>query len=320
LNYWRRIFRAYLTAPNSQLTFWHDAPRVHEGFQPGVLGQYYQTFFEKADYPGPFDAAGIPMLNYHGVIGLQYNPIAIAQYGLGNYNLFLAGQDAERRRKFLLSADWLVENLQPNAFGLSVWNHNFDFEYRDTLRSPWYSGLAQGQGISLLVRAARHTGDSRYMVAAGEAFESLTRPVKSGGVLYLGEPPDVWIEEYLVDPPTHILNGMIWAGWGVYDYSLATGDERARLLFEQVLDTLERNLSRYDTGFWSLYEQSGTRWRMIASPFYHSLHVMQLRVLYRLSGRQVFQDYADRWAAYRENRFYRLRALLQKSAFKLLYY
>jgi heparosan-N-sulfate-glucuronate 5-epimerase len=320
IDYWHRTFRAYLTGSNSQLTFWHDATRVNESFQPGVLGQYYQTFFEKADYPGPFDAAGIPMLNYHGAIGLQYNPIAIAQYGLGNYNLFLATRDADRQRKFLLAADWLVENLQLNAFGLRVWSHNFDFEYRDTLRAPWYSGLAQGQGISLLVRAARESPGSRYLEAAHSAFEPLNRSVQEGGVLYLGQLPDVWIEEYLVDPPTHVLNGMIWAGWGVYDYALATGDARAQRLVEQVLDTLQRSLPRYDTGFWSLYEQSGTRWRMIASPFYHALHVVQLRVLHLLSGRQVFQDYADRWAAYQENRFYRMRALLQKSAFKLLFY
>ena len=46
-------------------------------------------FFEKADYVGPHDADGIPLLDYHGNIGLQYNPIAISQWGLGNFNLFL---------------------------------------------------------------------------------------------------------------------------------------------------------------------------------------------------------------------------------------
>ncbi len=39
----------------------------------------------------PYDASGIPQLDYHGHIGLQYNPIAIAQFGLGNYNLWKTG-------------------------------------------------------------------------------------------------------------------------------------------------------------------------------------------------------------------------------------
>ena len=72
----------------SHLTFWHESPQENLNARPGELGEYYMTFAEKADYSGAYDSAGIPLLDYHGKIGLQYNPIAIAQYGLGNYNLF----------------------------------------------------------------------------------------------------------------------------------------------------------------------------------------------------------------------------------------
>ena len=75
-------------------------------------------FAEKADYAGLYDARGIPMLDYHGEIGAQYNPIAIAQYGLGNYNLFSKNQSPERRTRFLSAADWMVENLEQNADGV----------------------------------------------------------------------------------------------------------------------------------------------------------------------------------------------------------
>jgi hypothetical protein len=54
-------------------------------------------FEEKADYPGHYDAGGIPMLDYHGQIGLQYNPIASAQWGLGNYNLFLPSENSQHK-------------------------------------------------------------------------------------------------------------------------------------------------------------------------------------------------------------------------------
>ena len=100
---------------------------------------------EKAAYAGPYDAAGIPLLNYHGKIGLQYNPIAISQWGLGNFNLFLRSRDAECRRKALAAANWLVKHWQANSFDVPVWNHLFDWEYRTPLKAPWYSGLAQGQ-------------------------------------------------------------------------------------------------------------------------------------------------------------------------------
>ena len=243
-------------------------------------------FTEKANYKGAYDASGIPQLDYHGRIGLQYNPIAIAQYGLGNYNLWLSTSDPDRRKKFFLVADWLVSNLEQNSHGLSVWNHHFNWEYRDTLQAPWYSGLAQGQGISLLVRAHKESNDSRYLEAAHRAFASFQHSITDGGVAFTDDSGDLWFEEYIVSPPTHILNGFIWALWGVHDYFLATRDESAQELFERGVRTLLHNLGRYDLGFWSLYEQSGTRLPMVASRFYHQLHIVQLRVMYPPHGRK----------------------------------
>ena len=320
LNYYRRIISAYLLGGKSHLTFWHEKPEENLNANPGELGEYYMLFAEKANYDGAYDRAGIPQLDYRGKIGRQYNPIAIAQYGLGNYNLFRRTGDADRRDKFLRVADWLVQHLEPNAQGVAVWNHYFDWEYRDTLRAPWYSALAQGQGISVLVRAHNESGDSRYLDAAQRALASFFKPVTEGGVAFTDEHGDVWFEEYVVSPPTHILNGFIWAAWGVYDYFLATRDSSAQELFGRAVLTLERNLDRYDLGFWSLYEQSGTRLPMVASPFYHQLHIVQLRVMHRLTGEDKFRRVADRWERYSRSRSKRTRALCYKSAFKLCYY
>ena len=238
-------------------------------------------FAKKADYSGHYDSAGIPMLDYHGQIGLQYNPIAIAQWGLGNYNLFCRTQNDEQKKKFLTASDWLCEQQEKNSSGIWVWNHHFDWEYRSPLKAPWHSALAQGQGISLLVRAYRSTGAVAYFEAAERAFASFLKSTHEGGVAFTDERGNLWFEEYIVSPPTHILNGFIWAAWGVYDYFLITRSQSARNLFEQAVLTLRANLDRYDLGFWSLYEQSNTLLPMVASPFYHRLHVVQLRVMHR---------------------------------------
>lgn len=320
LTYYRRIFSAYLTGTKSHLTFWHGDSEVNDEFEPGELGQYYMPFVAKADYTGHYDDQGIPMLNYRGAVGLQYNPIAIAQYGLGNYNLCRRSGDPGRRRKFLTAADWLVENLEQNSKGLWVWNHHFDWEYRDMLKAPWYSALAQAQGISLLVRAHLTTEKDSYLETAERAFGSFLVSVDAGGVTYIDEEGCTWFEEAIVDPPTHILNGFLWASWGVYDYFLHTDSEDARWLFAEAVETLQKNLSRFDAGFWSLYEQSGTWMKMLASPFYHRLHIVQLRVMYRLTGKPIFADYANRWNAYRCNVLKRNLALGYKALFKLIYY
>jgi len=320
LQYYRRIARAYLLPGQSQLTFWHETPELNPHLRTDRLGEYYMLFAAKADYSGRHDVNGIPMLDYHGKIGQQYNPIAVAQWGLGNYNLLRQTGHPTRRDKVVRCADWLLTALDQNSSGVWVWSHHFDWEYRDTLRAPWYSGLAQGQAISLLLRAHLETGNANYLGAARDAFKAFERAVDDGGVAFTDVRGDWWIEEYIVRPPTHILNGFIWALWGVYDMFLVTGENAHRVLYERGVKTLERNLQAYDTGFWSRYEQSGTRLKMLASPFYHRLHIVQLRVMHRLTGLEVFGKLADRWERYRASRLNRTRAILYKGAFKLLYY
>ena len=284
------------------------------------LGEYYMPFSEKANYAGPFDSGNIPLIDYRGRIGLQYNPIAIAQWGLGNYNLFVRDGSDACKAKFLAASDWLCDHLEKNSSGIWVWNHQFDWEYRSLLAAPWYSALAQGQGISLLVRAHKETGLEKYVDAATRAFQSFLTPVDDGGITFTDRCGNIWFEEYVVNPPTHILNGFIWSAWGVLDYLLATGSKQAEELFESAVRTLRINLDTYDLGFWSLYEESGTFMPMVASPFYHRLHIVQLRIMHRMTGEAVFEKIADRWESYAGSRTKRTRALCYKSVFKLCYY
>ncbi len=155
---------------------------------------------------------------------------------------------------------------------------------------------------------------------AAKTFETFCVSVDDGGVVYSDEAGGTWFEETIVDPPTHILNGFMWAAWGVYDYSLHTGDDRAGKLWQDAVDTLLTNLELFDTGYWSLYEQSGKRMSMLASGFYHSLHIVQLRVMHLLTGETAFLERAERWAGYSGSLVKRWRAFAHKAIFKVLYY
>jgi hypothetical protein len=310
----------YLFRTNSPLAFWYEIPTINEhAFQPGSTA-YFMTFDGKAEYGGPFDSAGIPLLDYRGEIGLRYNPIAIAQFGLAIHNRYQRTADTADRSGYLRVADWLVTNLHANDKNLQVWCHDFDWPYRQTLMAPWYSGLAQGSGLSLLVRAAADTGDAKYGSAAHAVYESFNRSINDGGVVHRDEDGNVWIEEYLVDPPSHILNGFIWATWGIYDYARWSGAREASALFDAFAHTVAANLEKYDTGFWSMYELPCGGRRMLASPYYHRLHVVQLQVMYRLTGLNVFNAVSERWASYAANRLNRTRAIAEKTWFKLRYY
>jgi heparosan-N-sulfate-glucuronate 5-epimerase len=277
-------------------------------------------FHKKAKYNGHTDKNGIPMLDYQGSIGLQYNPIAIAQWGLGNYNIWHETKLENEFKKFLNCANWLVENLEENNHGYKVWMHHFDFEYRDTLKSPWYSGLAQGQGISVLARAYKETNIEKYKNAADQAYKVFNVSTVDGGVNFIDAERNSWIEEYIVHPPTHILNGFMWGLWGVYDFAIQFKNEQATDLFNKYKETLVQELESYDNGFWSLYEHSGTWIKMIASTFYHKLHIVQLRVMYHLTSENIFNEKANKWDAYLTNPLNRKRATIQKAIFKVLYY
>lgn len=320
LGYLARVASVYARPSKGPLSFWHETPEVNEASFADDASQYFMRFQGKASYAGPFDASGVPLLDYRGAIGRQYNPIAIAQYGLARFTQCVRGGGRADEAAWRAVADWLVRSLRPNPQGVPVWFHEFDWPYRQPLVAPWYSGLAQGSGVSLLVRAAHHTGEAAYEEAARDAYRCFTRDVSAGGVVCTDEGGHPWIEEYLVDPPSHVLNGFIWALWGVLDYARWTGEPGPRALFEACTATLRENLPRYDTGEWSLYEVPDSGPPMLASTYYHRLHVTQLRVMHRLTGDAVFDQWASRWNAYLQNPWLRRRAFVRKAWFKLRHY
>ena len=320
INYLARVIPAYLFRHNSQLAFWHEEPKMSDDFCRDKIGAYYMDFIQKAHYDVHLDLEGIPLLDYKGSIGKQYNPIAIAQFGLGNYNLFIRTNEEKYKRNFLKAADWLVKNLEQNKQGVWVWMHCFDWEYQETLKNPWYSGLAQGQGISLLARAFSITQNDKYQDAMFNAYGDFEKDATQGGVMYWDEKGFPWIEEYIVSKPTHILNGFIWALWGIHDYYLMTHKDEVKVFWNQCLKTVEINLERYDVGYWSLYDLSPTKIKNRTSLFYHKLHVVQLKILYQLSGVDVFIDYNNRWNRYLNNAVNRWRAFCDKVIFKLYYF
>ncbi len=317
LDYYKRFLDAYVFKKTSHLDFWHGTPELNSKASKNEISQYYMPFRKKATYKSFLDENGVPLLNYGGNIGKQYNPIAIAQYGLGNFNLYKQTGNQIFKKKATIQANWMVENLIENDKGIPVWMHNFDWNYVEKLKAPWYSGLAQGQGISLLVRIYKETKDKKYRDTVEKAFISLKTEVTNGGVLLTDKEGNIWIEEYLVSTPSHVLNGFIWALFGVYDYFLLFKEKDTKELFDGFVETLIKNLTQYDLGYWSLYDLSDDGLRNIASHFYHQLHIVQLNIMYNLTEIDFFKECADKWNGYWNNTAYKYKALIKKGLFKL---
>jgi hypothetical protein len=129
----------------------------------------------------------------------------------------------------------------------------------------------------------------------------------------------VTYEEYPAQPAPHVLNGMIFALFGVWDLVRAQPDSgQARAIFERGAATLEALLPHYDAGWWSLYDLYHLEVATLRNPctaHYHDMHVKQLAVMHAITGRAPFDAFARRWAAYQDGAHGRLRAYAEKAAF-----
>ena len=239
------------------------------------------------------------------------NPVTIAQFGLGAWQ---AARDDERWLPALADvAAWLVGELEA-AQGLA---YRFPLRHTYRLSAPWLSAMAQGEAASLLVRAAGSLGRPELLEAAAEAV----RPLLEGeGGIVSPTPEGPVLEEYPTSPPAHVLNGWIYALWGLYDVAHAPHPNlRAAALFEQSAAALAARLPRYELpGRWSRYDLYPHPLPNVASPFYHVLHVEQLRALERLAPDPAFASFAERWRRSAASPWILPAALAGKVAFRLV--
>jgi hypothetical protein len=238
-------------------------------------------------------------------------PISIAQLGLSAWQL--SKQDAGWLRVVDDVARWLVSQHDDGGFI----RYGFAQPHTFRLEPGWASAMAQGEAASLLVRAAHALDDDRLLdharIVAGPLVDSdseLVRLTPDGPVL----------QEYPAEPPPHVLNGWIFALWGLYDvvHSGARWVE-AETAFDAGVTALSARLHLYSTGLqWSRYDLSPRRIQNVATPFYHRLHVEQLRALADLVGpRGELLETADRWERGLRNPAVRTLAIGRKVAFRL---
>ena len=239
--------------------------------------------------------------------------VAVTQYALGCFERWLGGEGEQWLQASLATAHRLVSLQAPDG----SWLHRKPFPHTFPLQAPWASSIAQGQAVSLLVRLYQESGEAELAASAELALAPLATPQSAGGVRgELGGLP--WAEEYPTTPQSHVLNGAIFALWGMRDAAVGLGSSQARQQFDDGIESLAANLHRYDTGSWSLYSLFPHPIFNRASSFYHDLHVNQLTALQLLAPRPEFEATRQRWAAYSESRYSRTTSFAWKAAFRLL--
>ncbi len=260
---------------------------------------YYNNLTEKITRFGYNDNRVPSTINDNGKE--LYFSIAIFQYGLGAYDLYLMNNNHSMLEKTIACAEWAVINQQPDGGWIT-------FLYENPLHP--YSSMAQGEGISLLLRTYIATGKIKYVEAAKKAYQFMIRPLAEGGTTkYDGD--DIYFYECMENPL--ILNGWIFSIWGVLDYYKFFRDEKSKYILTSSIKSLRNKLSDFDIKYWSRYEDG----KSICSSFYNKLHIAQLRVMAEITGEYIFKKYADKWNVNQHKWINRMRAFIKKASQKL---
>jgi heparosan-N-sulfate-glucuronate 5-epimerase len=230
-----------------------------------------------------------------------HNPTGIANYGLLRYNDLIENTNklnskVDSKVAIDKQVRWLIKN-RIDTEDMSFWYYNFPVPDLGC-EPPWKSAMSQGLILSLLLRVYHLTRKSEYSELAERVALSMKTPTSEGGFLYIDSQGDYWYQEYMGNYG-YVLNGFIYAMWGVYDYYLYSNDEEYKMIFDRCIDTLRKNLEKYDWKIgipkWSVYDLKD---KNPVNLFYHKLHISLLRDLYAVTKEKFLLVYANRWETY----------------------
>lgn len=247
------------------------------------------------------DATGLRILNMGPGGSRVDHPVAYAQYGI---SALLEYQSSGRQvwlDRALRHAERLVQMHTERG---DAWHfpYLFDWTYTGkTLDAPWWSAMGQGEALSLFVRVYEETGDPAWRTAADHTWLSLKQPrsaaepwatMTDNGMLVF--------EEYAGNlPPLKVLNGHMFALFGVYDYWRLTGDTDAIAYLDgaatTVLEVMPKIRVRGGVSYYCW--QDACRQKVWQNPTYHVIHSWQLDTLARLTGDARFADWASKLRA-----------------------
>lgn len=265
----------------------------------GINIPYYFDWEGAEDFSEyDFDDRGLPLVDYGSIIGQQYNPVTISQFGLFNFNAYLITNHQKYEEIVLTCARWLVENYCELKTGAAVWYYNFDLDFYST-KAPWISAMSQGEAISLLLRAYYLTQDVRFIDTADRASIAFAWSINQNGVCSQFGDGSTSLEEFPSNPPSHVLNGAIFALFGLYDYFKCFDNQQLQQIFQNAVTGLAANLTLYDTGYWTRYDLFPVH--RLASRAYHETHIRLLLALSQLTGDNSFKNTAQKWARYQHN-------------------
>lgn len=275
---------------------------VARGYRPDGSGPY-PLDLRAASRSFRLDAAGVVIVP--GPDGAAYhNPVSASLYALARHTetVTAAGEGAAG---FLVQA----RHLRRSQDTWGGWRYQVPVP-RYRVAPGWYSAMAQGLAVSVLLRAHDVTGERSFRDAAQGAVRLLLTPLAGGGCADYDALARPFLEECPSDPPSRVLNGAVFALLGLAEWETRTGGRAHRPAAQRLAGAL----AGYDTGYWSRYD---LRFAAPASLAYHALHVALLEAAARVFPHPELPATAGRWHGYQRRPSCRCRAAAHKARFVL---
>ena len=284
-----------------------------------LLGQVFCNSTYAVEYPDyddrELDENGVLIYKIPYGTRFRYYPVHLARYGLGNLEMYVETHDKKYYDAFESQAKWLFDNLVEKN-GFAVWELDYTVPFYEIDHVPWSHGLGQILGMMVLLKFFQLNQDSRYLEKAEMVLHSFDAFIDEGGVKSVDE-SGVWFEEYALNPPPHVLNGFITILFGLFEYHRVTENDLAKRLFDKGVETLEKNIEKFDAKYWSYYDLLR---RVPATMSYHRMHVWQLELLAQITGIEVFEKTSKVWQSLYDKKTNRIRAKLMRYMFFLRNY
>ncbi|WP_256104799.1 D-glucuronyl C5-epimerase family protein [Streptomyces sp. ODS05-4] len=234
------------------------------------------------------------------------HPVGQIQFALGCVASYRTDPDASHRALFLTRAKAQAKRLiDRRVEARGAWWFPYPFDSKNAqhpgvdYKAPWYSGMAQGEAISLFLQLAQLDGvtaaeRARYREAADGAFASLLKgddgypwAVHKDSAGYL------WIQEYPGNRPgtgDFTYNGMIFAMLGLWDYYAVTGSSLALALYDGAATTMAHYFPSLRNTRWISHYCNAHR---VPAPTYHWHHVTLFLQLHWQTGAPQFAGHCD---------------------------
>jgi heparosan-N-sulfate-glucuronate 5-epimerase len=259
------------------------------------LGNYYidmrpaKIHYFDGTYKNKFDENGVPMMP--NKTGYKYSPVNICQYGF----ILLADYKENSNHEILKCLNAIVdvlENLKSEDENYVIWWHDY-YSERYAIEAPWASAMAQGEAISFYLRVYQITGDENLLKTARKAAQFTIDEKHPKRVAVRDENNCLWLEEYPSNPSSYVLNGFIYALYGLIDLYRIDKNETIKTAIDECFHTLNSNIAKFDAGYWSYYDLQIKE--LVRYYYQKNVHVLQLEVLYVLSENEIYKTYANKW-------------------------